>query len=185
QKRLERAIQWSNALERNYSMLSIRPGVQFPLAAAFRRANMKGHADQRLENLVRTSPSAAWVEAARGELWLDRRDGPPPRQAARVARVNEKPRLDGKLDEPLWRDAKLIELRSALHDDAEWPAVVLLAHDGEFLYWAADCRRVGTSTAASATGPRKRDADLSRNDRVELFLDIDRDAATYYRLCVD
>src|SRR5690606_29083526 len=30
-----------------------------------------------------------------------------------------------------------------------------------------------------------RDADLSRNDRVELFLDIDRDAATYYRLCVD
>ena len=32
---------------------------------------------------------------------------------------------------------------------------------------------------------RTRDAELSRRDRVELMLDVDRDRRTYYRLAVD
>ena len=36
-----------------------------------------------------------------------------------------------------------------------------------------------------APGPRIRDADLSAHDRVDVFLDMDRDFATYYRLTID
>jgi len=38
---------------------------------------------------------------------------------------------------------------------------------------------------AAAPGPRPRDADLASRDRVELYVDLDRDYATYYRLAID
>jgi arginyl-tRNA synthetase len=47
--------------------------------------------------------------------------------------------------------------------------------------------KTGTVPAKTGTVParRLRDTDLSAHDRVEVFLDIDRDYCTYYRLTVD
>ena len=96
-----------------------------------------------------------------------------------------RPRLDGDLDEPLWQQAERQELKSTLADDAEWPATVLLAYDDEFLYLAVVCRMAPLADYPSETRTRPRDADLTRHDRVEILLDVDRDRTTYYRLSVD
>ncbi len=78
-----------------------------------------------------------------------------------------------------------IELKSAQRDDAQWPAVVRLAYDDEFLYIAAECRKAPGASYPEVEGPRPRDPDLASRDRVELYLDIDRDYATSWRLVVD
>ena len=60
-----------------------------------------------------------------------------------------------------------------------------LAYDREFLYVAVSCRQAPGVKYPSASGPRPRDADLSGRDRVELFLDLDRDFVTAYHLVID
>jgi hypothetical protein len=72
-----------------------------------------------------------------------------------------------------------------LGDDADWPGEVMLAYDREFLYLAIQCRQAPGAAYPADARPRTRDADLSARDRVELFLDLDRDFATYYRLTID
>jgi hypothetical protein len=156
-------------------------------------------------------PSKTGIEPPLGNLPHGRHlsaDLPPVLWCVR-ARV--RPRLDGRLDDAVWREAKQVALASALHDDADWPAVVMLAYDDEYLYLAARCREPppaagtrppptvpaqgvgsrpdggGVSDAAeSKAHPRRpRDGDLSAYDRVEFMFDIDRDFATYYHLAVD
>jgi hypothetical protein len=61
----------------------------------------------------------------------------------------------------------------------------LLAHDNEFLYLAVHCRRAAGATSATGSGPRPRDPDLSAADRVEFYLDVDRDWVTAYHLVID
>jgi hypothetical protein len=61
-----------------------------------------------------------------------------------------------------------------------------LSYDGEFLYLAARCTKApGAEYAPTADVPRRRDTDLTHRDRIELYLDLDRDFSTYYRLTVD
>jgi hypothetical protein len=130
-------------------------------------------------------------------------------------RAKAKPHLDGRLDDALWQQAKPASLQSVQHDDGDWPAEILLAYDAEFLYIAVRCRvSPGAGGAAEENGDahvkadspmfadpktgtvpdpktgaaptrRPRDGDLSAHDRVEVFLDIDRDYCTYYRLAID
>ena len=111
--------------------------------------------------------------------------GAAPKNLCRAAACPAKPRLDGKLDDAVWQQAVAVELHSTQHDDGDWPAVALLAHDNEYLYLAVNCRRVGGSPAPATRGPRPRDPDLSASDRVEVYLDVDRDWVTAYRLVVD
>jgi len=86
----------------------------------------------------------------------------------------------------MWRRAQPARLDSLTDDDRDWPAEVHLAYDDEFLYLAARCTKSPDIEypAAGATA-RRRDTDLSHHDRMELYLDIDRDFSTYYRLTAD
>jgi hypothetical protein len=97
----------------------------------------------------------------------------------------QKPKLDGQLDDLVWSQARPTELRSALLDDAAWPAVAMLAYDAEFLYLAVTCRKAPGVPYDNDPQPRPRDADLSGFDRVDIMLDVDRDWGTYYRLTLD
>ena len=63
--------------------------------------------------------------------------------------------------------------------------MTLLAYDGEFLYLGVRCRKAPGVAYEATPGPRPRDPDLSSHDRVDIYLDLDRDAATYFRLTVD
>jgi hypothetical protein len=161
------------------------PRIQFPLAACQRRAEHGSEAERAIQSLLREGATDAWREAAIAEQWLARGRGREPQEVWKVAAAAEKPRLDGVLDEPLWSDARRVELASTLGDDGDWPAAVRLACDGQFLYFAVECRKAPGVKYPASTGPRTRDADLSAGDRIELLLDVDRDRATYYRLAVD
>jgi photosystem II stability/assembly factor-like uncharacterized protein len=180
-----RAAHFAKLLERMDTALHVDPRVQFPLAAVHRSQGLAQQADRYYFGLARSRSLDAWSACAAGEQWLSEPQGLPPKGIDRVPRTDVRPKLDGRLDEPFWRRARPMTLSSAQRDDADWPAVAMLAYDDEFLYLAIDCRRAEGCAYGAAEGVRPRDADLSHRDRVEVFLDIDRDWTTCYRLSVD
>ena len=185
QSRVEMAAALGREIERTRPDLFAQPAIRFPLAAAYRRMNQPQQAE-RLYALDRHgSGRDAWSACAEGELWLTRRSGTPPKPLVACVRAAQRPRLDGRLDDAVWKSAKPAPLASSLGDDAAWPGVVMLAHDDEFLYIGIHCRQAPGVNYESAAGTRTRDADLSGRDRVEILLDPDRSYATYYHLTID
>lgn len=190
--RYERAVALGKELERTRFNDFFEPSARFPLAAAYRKLGQTRQAERLYQIQTRSEVDEAWWACSRGELRLDEAGSPSTKPTLACLRAAARPHLDGLLDEPLWKQAKRALLKSAEHDDREWPASVMLAYDNEFLYLGIQCRTppgirpspsAGAGEAASAI--RSRDADLSAWDRVELLLDIDRDFSTYYRLVVD
>ena len=101
------------------------------------------------------------------------------------APTDSRPYLDGKLDDPCWTGARPVRLQSATGETASrYPTEVRMTRDGEFLYFAVRCGHPPGETAPAAK-VRTRDADLQRNDRVSILLDVDRDYATCFHLQVD
>jgi len=183
--RPRRAVELARQLERTAPELFARPDVQFPLAAAYRRLGYAREAERFYLALARGPRRDAWWSCAAGEQWLAEPYPNGPKPVLRCRLVAEKPRLDGRLDEPLWQQTEQAALDHATAGDRPWPAVVRLACDGEFLYLGVQCRRVAGVTYTEPEGPRPRDPELGQQDRVEILLDIDRDHATWYRLVVD
>ncbi|HEV7222918.1 MAG TPA: YCF48-related protein [Pirellulales bacterium] len=179
-----RASALGKLLEQRNPAVHAELSVRFPLAAAWRRQGFDRQAQRFYLSLARTRPHDAWWACAAGERWLAEPAGLAPKTALNAA-TGPKPRLDGKLDDDIWARSKRVELRSALGDGADWPAVALVAYDREFLYLAAHCQRAPGAVYAPGEGPRPRDAELSMRDRVEFLIDLDRDWATYYRLSID
>jgi photosystem II stability/assembly factor-like uncharacterized protein len=166
--------------------LAAEPRVQIPLATALRRAGEAREADRRLAGLVPTRPRDAWWSCAAGETWLANPRGRPPKVVCKCRRITDRPHLDGKLDESFWSQCKPAGLADLRHPQAGRPTEVRLARDDEFLYLGIECRKAkNASYAADRSQPRQRDADLSARDRVDLFFDLDRDFATYFRLSID
>ena len=60
-----------------------------------------------------------------------------------------------------------------------------MASDEEFLYIAGACKKHSGIVYDTPSEPRKRDANLIQRDRLEIALDIDRDAATFFLLAID
>ncbi len=180
-----RASAFAKLLEKTDPTLFVEPRVRFPLAVADTRQGLTRQAERFYLSARRRRPEEAWSSCAAGEQWLATPGGKAPKQIATCTRATSKPRLDGKLDDALWQQAGALELHSPGHDDDGWSAVSMLAHDDEYLYWAASCRRASAAPAAAPKKARQRDADLSAADRIELCLDLDRDRTTFYRLSVD
>jgi photosystem II stability/assembly factor-like uncharacterized protein len=183
--RAEQALRLAREIEVNQPDLFASPAVRYPLGAVYRQVGQDSKA-QRLYDLDhRGVDRDAWWSCARGELWLSERKGPPPKQFARCVSVKDRPHLDGRLDEALWKKCSPIVLSSPLGDDRAWPATVRLAHDEQYLYLAIQCRQAPGARYEATRERRPRDPDLSRHDRVDIFLDLDRDYATYYHLTID
>ncbi len=183
--RLERAVALAGRLQQTRPDLFADPAIGFSLAAANRRRGQPDPAERFYDGQRRSIARDIWWACAQGEQWLAAPKGPPPKAVLHCRAAAARPRLDGRLDEPTWKAAEPAALASPLHDDAEWPAEVLLSYDREFLYLAIRARQAPGGPYEPTPGPRPRDADLSARDRVELLLDIDRDFSTYYRLAVD
>jgi hypothetical protein len=118
-------------------------------------------------------------------MWLLDRKGPSPKPLVTCIAATERPHLDGRLDEALWKKCPPIALSSPLGDDHAWPATVMLAHDEQYLYLAIQCRQAPGAHYETTNERRPRAPDLSQHDRVDIFLDMDRDYATYYHLTID
>lgn len=183
--RAARALALARLVESRHPAAFAQPQVQFPLAVAQRQAGLPRQGERFYLSFARTRPHDAWWACASGEAWLADPKGLPPKSVCHAALAATKPRLDGQANEGTWQHAAPIELSSAQRDDSAWPAVVTLAHDREFLYVAVNCRKAPGVDYSKTDGTRQRDADLSGHDRIELFLDLDRDWTTAYRLVID
>ena len=186
QGRLELAVALGKQLERTRFDLFAEPAVRFPLAAAYRGLDQPRQAKRLYQTQIRGNDRDAWWACAKGELRMA--DAAPRRIKPRLkcVKAQSKPRLDGRLDDAVWKRAETATLESAQHDDGDRQAAVLLAYDAEFLYLAIQCRNAPNEKwDGNQPQGRPRDADLSTHDRIEVFLDIDRDYATFYRLTVD
>ncbi len=182
--RTERALAAARRIEQFSPALFVEPSVQFPLSVVWRQRGVPKSAEKFYLNFSRSRPHDTWWSCAAGEQWLNDPKSEPPKPVWRALRSGAKPRLDGRIDEPIWQGDG-IELRSVQRDDSSWPAKMWLAYDEAFLYVAVSCRRPAGAVAPPTKQPRPRDPDLSAQDRVELLLDLDRDWSTYYRLAID
>ncbi|HEX4129811.1 MAG TPA: YCF48-related protein, partial [Pirellulales bacterium] len=176
----------SRQIEQQFPTLFAEPEIQLPWLAATGGGRDPGQTKRMFASLAGTRPHDAWWACAEGEAWLaDRANrNAAPKPQWRVKTSGARPKLDGKLDEEFWQSAEPIALHSRLGDDHDWPAELLAARDGEHLYLAIRCRQIAAAEPTAA-GTRTRDPDLDSSERVELFLDVDRDYATWYHLVID
>lgn len=183
--RAAKASALANEIEQSQPALFAEPSLRFPLAAAHRQQGLGRQAERFYLSASRATSRDAWWACAESERWLAEPKGVPPKPVLRAIGAATRPHLDGRLDDPVWQKAPPAALHSAQGDDDDWPATLRLAYDREFLYLAVTCRQAPTVDYRPGNGPRPRDADLTGRDRVELFLDLDRDFVTAYHLVVD
>jgi len=135
--------------------------------------------------------AAGWSTAAASELWLMRsrvgRQAHCPRPLIRARRSARHIQVDGHLDEPVWRGSGLevlVDARGKPPDESSRTRVGL-AWDATYLYLAATVRTTHGRTGPPAGHQPTRDRLDDAWPAMEWFIDIDRDAATYYHLGVD
>ena len=182
------ALSVSQLIRRECVPLARSPHVQFALAALHRSRGENGLSDRVYYEFTSPGRSDPWKTAADGEVWLLRRNGFPPTPYALCRNTNQRPVLDGVPSEECWQKADQLSLRWSSPETVA-PAsvpVAYLSHDAEQLYFAATLPRVpGTPNDRPNSEKRQHDADLSRFDRISLYLDLDRDYSTYYALHID
>ncbi|QDU31843.1 Ycf48-like protein precursor [Anatilimnocola aggregata] len=184
-ERSARAIAIGKQLEQSRPALQAEPSVRFPLAVAHRLAGNDRQAERLIDPFTNLGEQNPWAQAVAAEHWRRHTNGLPPKKLLTCVTAAGPPQLDGRLDDPLWRTAKPITLRTAAQTDEAWPAAVVAAWDREFLYLAMSCAKAPGVKYATDDRPRPRDSDLAPHDHVQIYLDIDRDYATSYQLSVD
>lgn len=162
------------------------PRVQLCLLAANRRLGNKEILAFHEGRIVESDPDSRWAPAIQMEKWLEGKLETPPRSVAWCALTGERPYLDGKLEEAAWGDAKPFPIQSGNEKlDAAYKTTVRFRYDHEHLYVAVDCRHPSDTPKVAPVARTGHDADLSGHDRIEIYLDIDRDYSTFYRFAVD
>ncbi len=176
----EKAIKRQGSLAGNSALV-------FHCAVASRLSGHHQAAKSWLTPLKYDRQRQPWHDRARNEAWLQSaRRKSPPNRAARCLGTDNRPHLDGLLDEPLWKSAKSLSLSASNSSSTKTPASqIRFARDDKFLYFAIHCQKMAGVTYAPDHSPRTHDADLAGQDRVRLLLDLDRDYATGFQLSVD
>jgi photosystem II stability/assembly factor-like uncharacterized protein len=182
--RLARAAALGNLVEQSDPALFAEPRLRFPLAVAQRSQNGGKQAERFYTQCSHSANRDTWCACAQAECWLAERKGPAIKPVLHAVPASVRPHLDGRLDDPVWQQAPPAALRSVQGDDAQWPAQIQVAFDAQFLYLAIVCRQAPQAKYEPAA-PSARNADLSGQDRVDIFLDLDRSYVTAYRLTVD
>ena len=161
-ERAGHAIALANTIERSKPTLYADPAFRFPLAIALRQAGQPRPAERFLQSLAAQASGSPWAQCAAAEQWLTAANELPPKKLLSVVTTLHKPRLDGRLDEPLWQVARPVSLTGLGQGDLDLPAAAVLTFDEEFLYIAVSCRRrrasitrptrsLGPATATSPT----------------------------------
>ena len=187
-KRLEQLVAF---IQSNQTDLYFEPELGYPLAAWQRRSDQEPLALRFWKNQLSARTESSYGSWASRELALAQSaagaDSPATAASWICPAITVRPRLDGILDDdPAWATVKPEQLQRQPKVTSPLVTQVWLAHDDEFLYLAASCPRPAETTAASASpdAPRERDQDLT-DDRLEWFLDVDRDGLTHWKFTVD
>ncbi|MCA9229095.1 MAG: hypothetical protein KDA57_00475 [Planctomycetales bacterium] len=163
------------------------PALAFQCAVATRLSGNAQTAKSWLSPLKHNRRLQPWHDYARVEAWLSTaREQGTLLPAAQCAYSDERPLLDGVLDEQMWQVALPLELATNNRSTQPTGATqIRLARDDEHLYLAIHCQKNAQVEYPEDQLPRTYDAELSGHDRVRLSLDLDRDYATCYHLSVD
>ncbi|GAB6167195.1 hypothetical protein JCM19992_31950 [Thermostilla marina] len=180
---LDQADRWKSQLGRESSLWGASPQIRFPLAAVARQRGYPADAEKLLLPFGYRPANDPWRACALAERWTPAEQTPPPKPLILVSRMQTKPYLDGKADEPDWGPPITLAPASG----HEGPTAVLrFAYDEAFLYLYAECPKAPTVVyPPDDDRPRRRDVDASRLDRIEWMIDLDRDYCTWYLLAVD
>lgn len=183
------AVNMARLIRAKAPALYTTPQIEFPLASLLRQRGALTSADQFYRRYRSAGVGDPWKQAALAELWLTQPANLPPRPVVLCRLAVDRPFLDGVLSDKCWLDADELPLRHVSETDPESRLVYpfgMLAYDSKFLYFAASIPRVpGTRADGPVCEGRDHDADLSPFDRISLYLDLDRDYATYYALHID
>lgn len=179
-------------LAKNHTLLS-GTGLQFSTAfkllsaSTQRRAGgVSGAVISDLASMAashRESPLLGWPQMLLQEQVVARGNALNLKWSCSAARANERPKLDGILDEECWSATKPMQLTTPF--DAPPPdhqTTLRFAADSEYLYVAIDAPVTSGTKIPAAHRQRGYDADLSGVDHVELLLDTDRDYSTAVHL---
>ncbi|HEV8071047.1 MAG TPA: YCF48-related protein [Planctomycetaceae bacterium] len=188
------ALKMAALIRRKSPALYRTPAIQFPLAALLRQSGMT--------TLPAEAPERSGVVQA-GGIEADAQNADPvtaaslaatqtgersPQKTVVCLAAKERLKPDGLLSDVCWQEAVEIPLStSAVAIAGNAPhAYVMLAHDAQYLYFAASVPRLpGLPKDGPMTLGRKHDMDLSAYDRISLFFDVDRDGITWYEIDID
>ena len=151
--------------------------TQLPLQVARRRAGLLADARKYAE-LFAESTTAYRLENNILHNNLTTND----KQVVRCIEAEERPTLDGRLDEKCWLKAKPTTIH--LPGDTKYQGSVKFCYDSDYLYVGVACSHPSQKEPTALT-QRQRDANMLGQDRVIVELDIDRDYQTSYQLSVD
>jgi hypothetical protein len=178
------------------------PAAWLSFAAARRHTGKHADAEAFVRDYLKHTPGAAtmapgtdpWRDCLAAEAWLTSGAvSAQPKPLGYCRHTETRPFLDGKLDDPCWKDLKPLTLKVVAGGDTsdeakafaeQYKTEALFAYDGEFLYVAVTCKHPEGKQVPPAA-KRARDADLAGRDRIDILLDLDRDYQTYYRFQVD
>ncbi|MDX1965499.1 MAG: YCF48-related protein [Pirellulales bacterium] len=99
--------------------------------------------------------------------------------------VTIKPYLDGICDDETWQKTDAISLRGGELDSDLPPTTTRWAYDAEYLYLAAECQTHDPENQPEIAKTRSRDPDLTAQERIEWYLDLDRDRNTWFHFECD
>lgn len=193
------ALKMAALIRRKSPALYRTPAIQFPLAALMRETGITSLPGEPVEtsNVVQAGATDADATAS-GDSKADAltsaslaaaQIGERLPQKTVTCRVPSKPiEIDGLLSDDGWQEAVELPLTtSAVPLAGNAPhALVMFAHDGKYLYFAASIPRVpGLPKDGPMKLGRTYDMDLSAYDRLSIFLDVDRDGTTWYEIDID
>ncbi|MCH2181040.1 MAG: hypothetical protein MK108_03460 [Mariniblastus sp.] len=190
-QRLGLASRFLGRLKRLDPDLGLDPRVRFLEAQILQKIQGPTFAKNQFRALVRASQEMDPIaEAASREMVLAEK-GPLPSDRLHCPRATSRPRLDGQLDDAVWQEViakgqtHVRELDVVGKESGGNQDMLLLAHDDEFLFVAARCRKIPGQSYHVSRVPRQRDQDLSLRDRLEITLDVDRDYRSSFQFVVD
>lgn len=175
------------------------PAAWLSFLAARRQIGKHADAESFVREYFKRTPGATamqpgvdpWRDCLAAEIWLGDRTtiGVQPKPMGFCRFTETRPFLDGKLDDPCWKDLKALEVKSAIREgetsaDSQYKTEARFAYDAQFMYIAVTCSHP-VGQAVPPVAKRERDADLKGHDRVDILLDLDRDYQTYYRFQID
>lgn len=184
-----RAVDFGNRLKQTAPSAWSDPQIQLNLAAAQRRLGFTQSklADAHYDAILETDPNSRWAQTIGLEKWFFKRELAIPRAIAWSLATTERPYLDGDFDDACWTaGVKTHALQSGdTSIDTRLATSIRLRHDRDFLYIAANCNSPEPTATRQPVARAGRDSDLSKSDRIEILIDLDRDYNSFYRLIVD
>lgn len=172
------------------------PAANLCFLAARRQVGRHAEAEAFIGDYFKNTPGAAtqtpgtdvWRDCLAMEQWMSRPGSIPmqPKPVGFCRHTETRPLLDGKLDDPCWKDLKPMALKPTTEGETldEYKTEAKFAYDDKHLYIAVTCSHPA-GVGVPAVEKRTRDADLRGHDRVDVLLDLDRDYQTYYRFQID